>query len=184
GYVAMHLAERGRARSVTALAPAGGWPAGDASYDHAVALFERMQRDLVVGASLAGLVTRTRRGRRYATRDIATNSAHIPRELIVHMARGARQCPIARTLLQMRDEFAWNVDGASIHCPVRIVWGTSDRVLLHPAAGTSYRGWLPGAEWIELDGIGHCPQLDDPDTVVRLVREQVAVAEAALVQPR
>ena len=32
GYVALKLAERGRARIVVALAPAGGWAAGDDSY--------------------------------------------------------------------------------------------------------------------------------------------------------
>jgi pimeloyl-ACP methyl ester carboxylesterase len=42
GYVALRLAERGRARSVVALAPAGGWAAGDPAFgevmDHFVAL--------------------------------------------------------------------------------------------------------------------------------------------------
>ena len=31
GYLALLLAQRGRAASVVALAPAGGWPAGDPS---------------------------------------------------------------------------------------------------------------------------------------------------------
>ena len=32
GYVALQLAARGRARSVVALAPAGGWAEGDESF--------------------------------------------------------------------------------------------------------------------------------------------------------
>ncbi|MCW2921631.1 MAG: alpha/beta hydrolase fold protein [Thermoleophilia bacterium] len=177
GYVAMHLAERGRARSVTAFAPAGGWPDGDASFAHARRVFERMQRELVVGAPLARVLTKTRAGRRYATREIVTTSDHIPRELLMHIVRGARACTIAQLLLSMSDELTWAVDGDRIDCPVRIVWGTADRVLLHPVAGDSYRTWLPNAEWIELDGVGHCPQLDAPEDVLRLVREQVASAE-------
>lgn len=177
GYVAMHLAERGRARSVTALAPAGGWPAGDPSFTHAVRVFRRMQRELVVAAPLIRMMTSTRAGRRYATRDIVVNHAHIPGELILHLARGAHACTVARQLLARRDEVSWNVDGARITCPVRIVWGTDDRVLPHPVAGASYRSWLPDAEWIELDGIGHCPQLDAPEVVTRLIREQIANAE-------
>ena len=38
-------------------------------------------------------------------------------------------------------------------------------------------GKLPDAEWIELDGVGHCPQLNAPGEVARLVREHVAGVE-------
>ncbi|HEY4896635.1 MAG TPA: alpha/beta fold hydrolase [Solirubrobacteraceae bacterium] len=50
-----------------------------------------------------------------------------------------------------------------IDCPVRIVRGTADRLLSWPAASARYREeWLPGADWVELEGVGHCPQLDVP----------------------
>jgi pimeloyl-ACP methyl ester carboxylesterase len=43
------------------------------------------------------------------------------------------------------------------------VWGTADRLLSWPAASARYREeWLPGADWVELEGVGHCPQLDVP----------------------
>ena len=46
---------------------------------------------------------------------------------------------------------------------MRIVWGTEDRLLPWPAAAARYRrDWLPHADWVELDGVGHCPQLDVP----------------------
>lgn len=49
------------------------------------------------------------------------------------------------------------------NCPVRIVWGTADRILPWPTPATRFRdSWLPQADWVELDGIGHCPQLDVP----------------------
>src|SRR5215211_3287480 len=38
GYVALQLAARGRARTVVALAPAGGWAQGDESYKDLLAL--------------------------------------------------------------------------------------------------------------------------------------------------
>src|SRR5439155_6734391 len=43
GYLALQLAARGRARSVVALAPAGGWAVGDESYRDTLAFFTRMQ---------------------------------------------------------------------------------------------------------------------------------------------
>src|SRR5262249_19858908 len=42
GYLALQLAARGRARSVVALAPAGGWAAGDESYHETLDHFARM----------------------------------------------------------------------------------------------------------------------------------------------
>src|SRR5881628_3218171 len=39
GYVAFQLAARGRARSVVALAPAGGWASGDRSYRETLRYF-------------------------------------------------------------------------------------------------------------------------------------------------
>src|SRR5436305_1961664 len=43
GYLAFHLAARGRADSVVALAPAGGWAVGDESYKDTLAFFIEMQ---------------------------------------------------------------------------------------------------------------------------------------------
>ena len=37
GYIALHLAARGRARTAVALAPAGGWAPGDDSYKEMLA---------------------------------------------------------------------------------------------------------------------------------------------------
>jgi pimeloyl-ACP methyl ester carboxylesterase len=43
---------------------------------------------------------------------------------------------------------------------VRIVWGAEDRLLPWPSAAARYREQLPQADWVVLDGVGHCPQLD------------------------
>ena len=57
-----------------------------------------------------------------------------------------------------------------ITCPVRIVWGTDDRLLPWPSAAARYRDdWLPHADWVELDGVGHCPQLDVPLETAQLI---------------
>jgi len=54
-------------------------------------------------------------------------------------------------------------DAARIGCPVGVVWGTEDRILPWPSAAARFReDWLPHADWVELDGVGHCPQLDVP----------------------
>jgi pimeloyl-ACP methyl ester carboxylesterase len=67
----------------------------------------------------------------------------------------------------MRD--GWRLDAERVTCPVRIVWGTDDRLLAWPTAAARFREDLPHAEWVELEGIGHCPQLDVPLEAAQLI---------------
>src|SRR5690349_23879550 len=84
GYGALRLAARGRARSVVALAPAGGWSPGDPAARDILAYFTRMQAQLRAAAPYAERLVATPGGRRQATQDIVTSSEHIPPELIAH----------------------------------------------------------------------------------------------------
>ena len=53
---------------------------------------------------------------------------------------------------------------------MRIVWGSEDKLLPWPSAAARYRyDWLPHADWVELDGVGHCPQLDVPLETAQLI---------------
>lgn len=53
---------------------------------------------------------------------------------------------------------------------MRIVWGTDDQLLPWPSAASRYRNdWLPHADWVELEGIGHSPQLDIPLETAQLI---------------
>ncbi len=63
----------------------------------------------------------------------------------------------------------WKLDTERITCPVRVVWGTADRLLPWPSAAARYRDELPHADWVELDGVGHCPQLDTPLETAELI---------------
>lgn len=163
GYVALHLAARGRARSVVALAPAGGWAVGDDSFREVLAHFTTMQELLRAAAPHADAIALTPEGRRRATQFIATNFEHIPPDLIAHSIRGAAACDAAGPLIEQALEHGWDLDAARITCPVRVVWGTDDALLAWPQAAARFRtDWLPHADWVVLDGVGHCPQLDVP----------------------
>ena len=169
GYLALLLAARGRARSVVALAPAGGWAEGDESYQETLDFFLSMRDALETAAPHADAIVATPEGRRRATEFMVTNADHIPAELLAHAMRGAANCDGLLPLTEQARRAGWPLDPAQITCPVRIVWGTGDKILPWPKAAARYRGRLPHADWVELEGIGHCPQLDVPLEAAQLI---------------
>jgi pimeloyl-ACP methyl ester carboxylesterase len=168
GHVALQLAARGRAKTVVALAPAGGW--ANAAHlpllDFQAALFAQA-REL---APHADAIVATREGRRRATQFITTNYEHIPAELLAHQLRGVAGCADALRMIEHGRTADWTLDAEKITCPVRVVWGTEDKLLPWPAAAARYRNeWLPHADWVELEGVGHAPQLDVPLETAELI---------------
>jgi pimeloyl-ACP methyl ester carboxylesterase len=171
GYVALQLAARGRAASVVALAPAGGWAGDDHSWHETMRYFESMHEGARVAAPHAESLVATPEGRRRVTELTVTNFEHIPPELLVHQILGAAACAGAKPMIRyaLREGYG-ALDAARIACPVRVVWGTGDRLLPWPSAAARFRhDWLPHADWVELEGIGHCPQLDVPLEAAELI---------------
>jgi len=170
GYVGLRLAERGRARSVVALAPAGGWPVGDPAVEQTHAHFATMDELVKAAAPHADAIVATAEGRWRATLATAERFEHIPAELLAHQIRGAAACAATAPLVEHARGAGWRVDAERIDCPVRIVWGTEDRLLRWPDAAARFREeWLPHADWVVLDGVGHCPQLDVPLETAELI---------------
>jgi pimeloyl-ACP methyl ester carboxylesterase len=170
GHLALQLASRGRARSVVALAPAGGWAPGDPRFGEALRYFIQIRELLVEAAPRADEIVSTPRGMRRATEFSVTNFEHIPPELIAHSMRGAAACDATVPYVEFSRDNEWRVDADQIDCPVLVAWGSADKLLDWPTAAARYREeWLPGAEWVTLDGVGHCAQLDVPDVTAELI---------------
>ena len=169
GYVTLQLAARGRARSVVALAPAGGWADGKAAYLEMLDMQSNLLELSKAAAPHADALLSTLDGRRRATELIATNFEHIPVELLTHQLMGVASCHEGQRMIDHARGEDWELDAGAIACPVRIVWGTDDKLLPWPSAAERYRSELPRADWVELDGIGHCPQLDVPVETAQLI---------------
>lgn len=168
GFVALQLAERGRARSVVALAPAGGWPGGDPRSAETLEHFAETHEQVRAAAPHAEAIASSPEGRRRATAYTTTRFEHIPAGLIAHQIAAAAACD-APVMVEHALRVGYPFDPERITCPVRIVWGTADRVLHWPAAATRYRELLPHADWVELEDVGHLPQLDVPLEIAELI---------------
>ncbi len=169
GLLALQLAARGRADSVVAFAPAGGWAEGDDSYLSLLSSQAEMHRELRDSAPHAHALLSTDEGRRRAAQLIASSHAHIPVDLLADQLLGAAICDVA-PFLECASRKGYDLDAAAISCRVRVVWGTHDRLLPWPSAAVRFQeAWLPNADWVVLDGVGHCPQLDVPLEAAQLV---------------
>jgi pimeloyl-ACP methyl ester carboxylesterase len=166
GYVALQLAERGRALSVVALAPGGGWGT-DAGRHETLDFFAELRRPIEHAAPYADRIASTPAGRRRATQYIVGDGGDLPADLVAHQIRGAAACEALPLIELARDGYP--LDAAKVTCPLRIVWGTDDRVLYWPSAADRYRALFPHADWVVLDGVGHCPQLDRPLETAELI---------------
>ena len=178
------LRARSRA-SVVALAPAGGWAAGDDSYRE---LLRFQSRCGGVGAGAAphaeAVVPRARGG---------GGPPAISRELRAHPGGAARPPATAasraaptRPLIEHALAQGWPLDaGRSVPGADRL--GQRGQVAAVAVGGRARfrEEWLPHADWVELDGVGHCPQLDVPlETAELILRLHLAQAASLRQSPR
>ena len=170
GGIAMILAARGRAETVVGLAPAGGWDADDQQKHHVRSFFHMAQNLLQDAAPRAEQIASTPEGRQRSLAFMTVNWEHVPADLVAHQIRSAADCPIVLPLIDLTTEHGYEEVGP-IDVPVRIVWGTEDRVLPYPDATKRFREQLPDADWVVLEGVGHLPQLDVPERTAELILE-------------
>jgi len=78
----------------------------------------------------------------------------------------------ARALLEARDHYAslWLSRDRLARLPVLILWGMKDSAF-PPAMLERWRTALPDASVVELPGSGHWPHEEEPDAVIRAIRE-------------
>jgi len=57
-----------------------------------------------------------------------------------------------------------------IDVPTLVVWGSADGIA-GPGYGRAFAEAIPGARFVELDGVGHLPQIEAPDRLLKLVSE-------------
>jgi pimeloyl-ACP methyl ester carboxylesterase len=153
-----------------ALAPAGGWAPGDPALRQTLGHFRTMQDLLRWLVPHADAIVSTPEGRRRATELIAVNFDHIPPGLVAHQMAGIVACRALDAYVELARRDGWSLEAERIECPVRMVWGTEDKLLPWPSSAARYREeWLPHADWVVLDGVGHCPQLDVPLETTELI---------------
>lgn len=174
GGLALELAKRGRARSVVALAPAGGWSVGDGEAQRLGRFFARQLRLTRASQRRMPALVRRPSARRLALRDIMRHGELVSPAEALALAGSALRCTAAdqaiRALFEDRAELVLG-DLDQIACPVLLATPQSDRVLPGERHAVRYRREIPGVECVTLSGCGHVPMWDDAQTVARTIGE-------------
>jgi pimeloyl-ACP methyl ester carboxylesterase len=166
GWIALELARRGRATTVTALSPAG--------LAHA--------REKAWGANILS-------GMRWLARNAPPPEALVRNPVTRSLVAGpatARPWKIDPDALMEEGELFGNCPGydaalphalgaqprglTTLDVPVLILWGTLDVILL-PRQGRRFERLIPGAELRYVRGVGHVPMSDAPEELAAAITE-------------
>jgi pimeloyl-ACP methyl ester carboxylesterase len=179
GWFAIELARRGRALSMVAISPGGGWERGSVEERRLLRTFRRLGTLVRLGGPLAPLLSRIGIARRLALKKVVSRPCSLTAEEASFLIRAPSRCAafydvLRRLPLEPEPE---PLDPSL--CKMRILWGTHDDLLPMRGYSERWRRLLPGAEWIALEGAGHVPMYCDPQRVAELILEVTTASQAA-----
>ena len=170
GALAIELAKRGRARSVVALSPGGGWELGSPEPERIARFFERQMR--IVRASRKQLPRLMRRPgtRKLAMRDIMRHGELIPPADAVDLSLDPLGCTVVGDVLaSLRAGRAHPEDLDRVSAPTLLAWAELDRVLPPATCSARFRREIPDVAFRVLPRVGHVPMWDDTRLVVTTI---------------
>jgi len=171
GWTALELAKLGRARSVTAIAPAGLWRRRD-PWRCSLKLWG-MYRLGRLTTPLTDRALRSEGGRTRLPRGTVAKPLNLSAEEARDVIETYNSTPtFPKHLAQTRR--ARFRDGASIQVPVTVAWGDAERLL--PRKARRQDELPPHTETVTLSGCGHLPFWDDPEQVARTILDTTARA--------
>jgi len=176
GGIALELAKRGRARSVVALAPAGGWSRGDGEGPRIGNLFAKQLMMLKRTEAWSERLMRRPGTRRLAFREIMRHGELVSPADAASISQAALGCSISQPAIQAlrADDAELTIrDLDRISCPVLLATPQFDRVLPGPRHAPRYRREIPGVKAITLAGCGHVPMWDNTELVTKLIVDHV-----------
>ncbi|HRH85239.1 MAG TPA: alpha/beta fold hydrolase [Rubrivivax sp.] len=176
GWLAIELARRGFAMSVTAFSPAGAWRS-DADYRAVATPFRIFYAIVGVILFIARLFNGATWLRKALTRQMMEHGERLSAADFLGMLRAMANTSVLRGLLRTmgRDGPVAPLDAGSV--PIRIAWGACDAVIPYPRYGAPFVERIGGAEATTVAGVGHVPTYDDPARIAASILEVTRRAE-------
>jgi pimeloyl-ACP methyl ester carboxylesterase len=172
GWVAFELERRGRAQSVTGIAPAGGWTRWSPHKFEVIAKFALGIPLLVVAWLLGPHVMVLPFSRRLATYAISATPDGVSDEQLLGCIDDVAHCPayfqllVKAVLLHGLRELAQNAVRAHL-----VICG-KDRIIPAPRFSRHFTTHLPeGYKVTKVDGVGHVPMFEAPERITEVITE-------------
>ena len=179
GHLALELAKRGRARSVTALAPAGAY--GDHLGKELKRSGRQFRRNHGAAVRLARMAARLASSpvvRRLALRDMMVDGSRPSGEESAAMIAAFAATPVFGAYLDDAALAGRELrDLDQVQVPTTILWGDRDRVLPQAKHEAFFREALPAARFETLKRAGHVPFWDAPERVADVIAQTALTAE-------
>ncbi len=174
GWVAFELERRGRARTVSAVAPAGGWR------QHSVTKYETVLKFILGGPALIAArligpaILDLPFARRVATLPVSGPADGPSHPDLVALIQDATHCSAYLQLLFKTLRLPGLLELPNVGVPTQLVLCEKDRVFPHPRGTRHFVDNLPpGTQVIQLDGLGHIPMLEAPGRITELIADFV-----------
>lgn len=174
GWVAFELERRGRARTITAIAPAGGWHRWSPVKFEIVAKFLAGAPLYVLVKLLGARVLSLPFSRWLAHFPISATPETLPEGELLDIIDDVRHCPAYYQLLMKSLVAPGLMELADTCIPTHLVICEKDRVLPHPRYTRHFHTHIPEITQItELDGVGHIPMFEAPERVTDVILKWV-----------
>lgn len=174
GWVAFELERRGRARTLTGIAPAGGWG------QHAATKYETVLKFLLGGPALIAARLIGPRildlpfVRRIATLPVSGPADGPSHPDLVNLVDDATHCTAYIQLLVKTMRLPGLLELANVSTPTHLVLCEKDRVFPTPRGNRYFVDNLPpGTRVTRLPGLGHIPMLEAPGIITELIADFV-----------
>ncbi|MFB7721667.1 MULTISPECIES: alpha/beta fold hydrolase [unclassified Nocardia] len=181
GWVGFELARRGRARTLTAIAPAGGWQTPSALQVRVGLKFLSLVPVVEIGKHLPDAIAFSAPVRQAVAMVLSKNTAAAPRRAIEAAITSALHCramlPMIAGALRAPDL----EDLSTLKTPVRLLMCENDRIIPYRAYAKRFLRELPeSADRIVMHDVGHVPMLEAPDRIATLIAEHVYASRTRL----
>jgi pimeloyl-ACP methyl ester carboxylesterase len=174
GSLALELAKRGRACSVVAFSPGGGWELGSPEPERIARFFARQMR--IVRASRKQIPRLMRRpgARKLAMRDIMRHGELISPADAVDLSLDPLACTVVDDVLASLRAGRGHLEALDqVVAPTLIAWAELDRILPLATCSARFKREIPNAKFRTLPRVGHVPMWDDTRLVVKTITEWV-----------
>lgn len=174
GWVGFELARRGRARTLTAIAPAGGWRTPSAAQFYAAGKFLALHQIAGIGRRTGDFPVRSPLVRWAVAHLLAKDVRAVPRTDLEAQVLAALHCPALLPIIAATLRGPGLTDLSDLTTPVRLILVDSDRILPAPVHGRRFLRELPeSADRIMMRRAGHVPMLEAPERVASLIAEHI-----------